>query len=268
MAHGFSATRSMTADRYAESFTKGGLAVLLYDHLGFGASGGQPRREINTWLQTRGYLDAVSFAATLPGIDPGRIGLWGDSLSGGVALVAAALDARVAAIDVQVPALGGKPPPPDPDGTGFAALKDAILSGNVRPGLDEVEGLMPVVSDDQARRPVCAEAHDGVPVVLRIRGRPERAGNEITRARLRAAGPGSRGFARRTCCPALFVVSPQDEMPASAPAVARKVWERLGGPREWQDIEGGHFGLLYWPSELFDQAASAQVRFLRHHLMG
>jgi hypothetical protein len=38
MAHGFSATRHMTADKYAEVFHAAGLAVLLYDHRGFGDS--------------------------------------------------------------------------------------------------------------------------------------------------------------------------------------------------------------------------------------
>jgi len=52
MAHGFSATRSMTIDKYAEAFCANGFAVLLYDHRGFGASGGEPRLEVNPWTQT------------------------------------------------------------------------------------------------------------------------------------------------------------------------------------------------------------------------
>lgn len=49
MAHGYSATRRrMTADNYAEVFQASGLAVLLYDHYGFGDSQGEPRLQINT----------------------------------------------------------------------------------------------------------------------------------------------------------------------------------------------------------------------------
>ena len=55
MAHGFSATITMTADRYADVFQQSGLAVLLYDHRNFGASDGEPRHAINPWLQARGY---------------------------------------------------------------------------------------------------------------------------------------------------------------------------------------------------------------------
>jgi alpha-beta hydrolase superfamily lysophospholipase len=47
MAHGFSATITMGADRYAEVFADAGLAVLLYDHRRFGSSDGLPRRAIN-----------------------------------------------------------------------------------------------------------------------------------------------------------------------------------------------------------------------------
>ena len=43
------------ADEYAEVFRGEGMAVLLYDHHGFGASGGQPQRQINAWLHASRY---------------------------------------------------------------------------------------------------------------------------------------------------------------------------------------------------------------------
>lgn len=58
MAHGFSATIPMVMDRYAESFRDRGLAVLAFDHRGHGSSDGEPRGEINPWVQAQGYLDA------------------------------------------------------------------------------------------------------------------------------------------------------------------------------------------------------------------
>ena len=36
MTHGFSATRAMALDRFAEVFAEGGLTVLVYDHRGLG----------------------------------------------------------------------------------------------------------------------------------------------------------------------------------------------------------------------------------------
>ena len=80
MAHGFSATERTVTDRYAEVFAGASTAVLSYDHRGFGASGGNPRRRGDPWMQARGYRDAISFATTLDDIDPSRVAAWGDSL--------------------------------------------------------------------------------------------------------------------------------------------------------------------------------------------
>ena len=143
----------MTADKYAEVICTAGLAVLLYDHRGFGSSSGEPRNQLNNWSQARGYRDAISYGAILEGIDPGRIALWGDSLSGGVAFSVAGIDGRVAALVVQVPAFGAQPPPPDADGALYSALRETILSGVIEPSIEDVQGPMPVVSDDQVRRP-------------------------------------------------------------------------------------------------------------------
>jgi dipeptidyl aminopeptidase/acylaminoacyl peptidase len=88
MAHGFSATiNGMTANRYAETFNKAGIAVLLYDHRNFGISDGEPRQEINMWVQARGYIDAINFVSTLPEINTEQIGIWGCSLSSGEILI-------------------------------------------------------------------------------------------------------------------------------------------------------------------------------------
>src|SRR5262245_66048890 len=79
MAHGTSATITMVADQYAAAFHEAGFNVLLYDHLGFGASGGEPRQQINPWVQGRGYRDAVNYLRELRRIE--RVALWGDSYS-------------------------------------------------------------------------------------------------------------------------------------------------------------------------------------------
>jgi alpha-beta hydrolase superfamily lysophospholipase len=53
LAYGTSATVSMGADKYAEAFSRAGLVVLLYEHRNFGRSEGEPRQEINPWIQCR-----------------------------------------------------------------------------------------------------------------------------------------------------------------------------------------------------------------------
>jgi hypothetical protein len=61
---------------------QGGLASIVYDNRNFGASDGEPRQEIDPWLQVRDYSDAITFAQTLEQTDPARIGVWGSSFSG------------------------------------------------------------------------------------------------------------------------------------------------------------------------------------------
>ena len=269
MAHGFSATKQMVADRYAESFSEAGLAVLLYDHRGFGASGGEPRQQINPWVQARGYRDAISFAATLDDVDPSRIAIWGDSYSSGASLVVAALNDRVTALVVQVPALGAEVPPDDPDGSLRESIEQTVRSGPVDPTADEIRGPMPVVWDDQDSRPSALKPETAFRWFTAYGTRPDTNWtNEVTVVRPNHPVQWYPGLcASDVSCPALFVVSPDDEMVRSSPAVARDAYERLVGPKEWVEIPGGHFGLLYYPSETFDRASSAQVRFLTETLL-
>ncbi len=108
MSHGLSAIRRMNLDAVARDLNAAGLAVLLYDHRGFGDSGGLPRQEADPWAQVRDMRDAISLAMTLPGVDPERVGIWGTSFSGGHVLTVAALDRRVKAVVAQVPFTHGE----------------------------------------------------------------------------------------------------------------------------------------------------------------
>ena len=105
MAHGFSAVKEMGLDDYAQTFCAAGLAVLVYDNRNLGASEGLPRQEIDPVAQRRDYSHAITFARCLPGIDPHRIGVWGTSYTGGLVIIAAALDRRIKCVVSQVPYL-------------------------------------------------------------------------------------------------------------------------------------------------------------------
>lgn len=66
--------------------------------------------------------------------------------------------------------------------------------------------------------------------------------------------------------PTLMMVAPDDEMRHANYDVARDTYDLLPSPKQWYDIGGGHFGLLYHPSPLFDEAASVQTAFLERWL--
>lgn len=107
MTHGLSALIDLGLAGYAEAFAAVGFACLAYDHRNWGRSGGWPRHESDPWAQVADMRDAVSFARTLPGVDPERIGLWGTSYSGGHVLTVAAVDPRVRCVVSQVPFVYG-----------------------------------------------------------------------------------------------------------------------------------------------------------------
>src|SRR5215211_3699370 len=107
MAHGFSAVKEMYLDAFAEVFAQAGMAALVFDNRNFGASDGEPRQEIDPWVQVRDYRHAITYARTRDEVDGARIGIWGSSYSGGHVLVVAAIDRRVKCVVSQVPAISG-----------------------------------------------------------------------------------------------------------------------------------------------------------------
>ncbi len=108
LSHGFSALMDMGLGRYAEAFAHAGFVCLAYDHRGYGNSEGWPRLESNPWLQVEDMRAAISFARTLPGVDPERLGLWGVSYAGGHVITVTALDRRVRCAVAQVPLVTGQ----------------------------------------------------------------------------------------------------------------------------------------------------------------
>ena len=107
MAHGFGAVKEMFLDRFAECFVAAGLAVLVFDHRGFGTSTGMPRQEADPVLQARDYRHAITWLCARPEVDAERIGIWGSSYSGGHVLQVAGVDKRVRCVVAQVPMVSG-----------------------------------------------------------------------------------------------------------------------------------------------------------------
>ncbi len=271
MAHGFSATiTGMVADRYAEVLHAAGLNVLLFDHRGLGLSGGAPRQLINRWIQARGYRDAIDFVTAQPEVDPSRVAIWGDSHSGATALAVAAFDRRVRALVVQVPACGSQPPSTDPGGAGFQALHNTFLEADVESDPKETTGPMAVVSADQIRSPSLLTPITAFRWFIDYGGRPGTGWeNQATVVVAAAPVPYHAGL----CAPhlhgaSLWVIAPDDEMPGAEPLIARMAFDAAPEPKEMLEIEGGHFGLLYHPSPLFDRVSAAQSEFLVRHLGG
>lgn len=268
MAHGTTATIPMVADRYAEVFARAGVAALIYDHRNFGFSEGEPRQQINPWVQSRGYRDAITFASSLDLVDSDRIGLWGDSYSGGQVYLVAACDRRVKAVVAQCPVFGTVIPAESPSPRLFTTIRDTFESGDVAGGAEDTTGPLPVVSPDQVGTPSLLAPIQAFRWFIEYGGRPGSGWlNTVTRVIPSQTPPYSPFLcAPHVSVPSLMLVAPGDEMVHANPNVSRRAFDLLGGEREWHEIDGGHFGLLYHPSDLFDEASGVQADFLLRRL--
>lgn len=264
MAHGFSATISMVADNYATEFCKSGFAVLLYDHLNFGISDGVPRQEINKWLQARGYMDAINYLSSLSYVDKNNIALWGDSMSGAEVLLVGAVDNRIKAIIAQIPACGDSPPPFDEDGSLCKSMINYFLHGDVRGRPETTIGPIPVVSCDQKGTPSLLQPLTSFRWFIEYGGRYNtRWENTATYVNPNADSIFHPGLCARDIKPAvLMMIATDDEMEGANSNISRQVYDAIPSPKQLIEMEGGHFGLLYYPGKLFDKASEAQCRFL------
>jgi pimeloyl-ACP methyl ester carboxylesterase len=268
MTHGTTATITMAVDRYAEAIFAAGFDVLLYDHKNFGLSGGEPRQEINPWIQTRGYRDAVTFLREKH--PDNQIALWGDSFSAGLALVAGALIENIAAIVAQIPVCGVAFPQGLTEDGALTAMKEIFANGDVSGAPEQTMGPMPVVSSDQLNTPSLLTPIQAFRWFIEHGGR-HGSGWENWATRVIPETPVACNpyvTAPHLTMPVQMMVGRNDEMVHCNLEVQRAVFERIVGEKEFVEIEGGHFGLLWHHSPQFDEAVTRQIAFLTRVLRG
>jgi pimeloyl-ACP methyl ester carboxylesterase len=107
MGHGITLTRRDGIPAFARRFAATGYSVVAFDYRHWGDSDGHPRGWLSLGRQQRDWRAAVAFARQLDGVDPGRVGLWGFSLSAGMALKTAAVDPGIAAVIAVCPMTDG-----------------------------------------------------------------------------------------------------------------------------------------------------------------
>lgn len=103
MGHGFAGTRDVALPWIAERFASAGIGAFVFDYRHFGASGGAPRQLVDPWRQLEDWAAALAFVRTRAEVDATRVALWGTSMGGGHALIAAARDGRVRGVVAQAP---------------------------------------------------------------------------------------------------------------------------------------------------------------------
>jgi pimeloyl-ACP methyl ester carboxylesterase len=100
MMHGFGANKNGGPQWICQKFAEWGYVALRFDYRGCGESEGERGRIIPS-EEVADAVNAVSYMAARADVEPSAIALCGSSLGGGVAVQAAAIDARVAAVIVE-----------------------------------------------------------------------------------------------------------------------------------------------------------------------
>lgn len=266
MAHGFGAVKEMFLDRFAERFAGAGLAVLVFDHRGFGDSGGELRQEADPEQQARDYRHVVTWLRTQLQVARERIGLWGTSYSGGQVLQVAAQDRRIRCVVAQVPIISGseqlrRRTPPDQLQAvheGFADERDRLAAGQAptwRALIPEANGPSPVYHSREA-------------VAFYGQG-PELTptwSNRVTLSSVAMSAefePGAH-IQRISPTPLLMVVATHDTITPTDLALA--AYERALQPKQLVLLSGDHFTPY---QREFEKACSAALAwFLRHLAAG
>jgi hypothetical protein len=266
MAHGFSATKEMYLDAFAERFAAAGLASLVFDNRCLGASDGEPRQEIDPVAQVRDYRHAITFASTLSDVDEARIGVWGSSYSGGHVLVVAAIDRRVRAVVSQAPLVSGwrnilRLVRADVLAQ-FRSMFDADRAARYA-GQDPV--MVPVVTDDPLGVAVLPTADSFEWFTETGRSRAPSWRNDVT---LRSAEmlseyePGTF-IERISPTPLLMVIGARDHLTVADEALA--AYSRALEPKKLVLLDGGHFGAYV---DEFEVASGAAADWFAQHLLG
>jgi hypothetical protein len=242
MAHGFSAVKEMYLDKFAEAFAAAGLAALVFDNRNFGASGGEPRQEIDPWHQVSDYRDAITFAETLPETDAARIGIWGSSYSGGHVLVVGAIDRRVKCVVGQVPLISGHRNARRLIRADFWAGLNGMFEDDRRNRYaGKPPAMIPVVAENPAAPSALPTADSWAWFTETGKTRAPSWRNEVT---LRSVEmfteyePGAYvGYISPT--PLLLVVAQGDHLTVADEALA--AYERALEPKKLEILAGGHF---------------------------
>jgi hypothetical protein len=107
LGHGYNMTKEglRNEGRY---LSEAGYNVMIIDYRTFGMSGGEPRGQMFPRRQVEDLRNAITYFSRRPEVDADRVGLYGVSYAGGLALQTAAFDQRVKVCAVQSPIVNGR----------------------------------------------------------------------------------------------------------------------------------------------------------------
>jgi uncharacterized protein len=264
MAHGLGGTRASGLVPFAEHFAAAGFAVLCFDYRGFGESEGSPRQYVSVSLQLEDWHSAITYARQQPGVDAGRIALWGSSFSGGVVIAAAVRDGKIAAVSSQGGMLDGfasflnlvKQAGP----VHVAKLTALAVQDALRARLGHPRITVPVVGVPGSLAALTTP--DSLPGYTAIT--PPNWNNQITldwMLTLPLFRPNI--LAKKLQCPTLFCIAERDVV--VPPSAVEDAARRAGPKATVVRYARGHFDIYVGPG--FEDSVRDQTAFFKKHLL-
>ncbi|MGK5553641.1 alpha/beta hydrolase [Actinomadura kijaniata] len=149
----WTSVKELMADRYAERLADRGYAALSFDFTGFGESGGEPRDVEDPARKVRDIHHAVTFLASHPSVDAGRLGALGICAAAMYMADNAAHDPRVGSLALVAPWLHDAAVCEDAYGGADAVAQRITLARKARARFEETGEVeyVPVVSATDAR---------------------------------------------------------------------------------------------------------------------
>jgi pimeloyl-ACP methyl ester carboxylesterase len=205
-------------------------------------------------------LLAIEWLRARPEIDAERIGVWGSSYSGGLAIIVGALDRRVRAVVANVPFVGRPQKVASRDPDAMARLAETVKSATVE--RSSLLGPLAVVTENGATVPGLMPEPEAAEWFLKEGRRAEaRWTNEVWLVN----GTKNLAFDPATALPhldspALFVVAADDRQ---APAADARAAQALAGDNSELVIIDGHHFTPYAGAALQKSASAARDFFKR-----
>ena len=251
MAHGLSGTRRDGLGPFAERFAAAGFAALVFDHRGFGDSGGEPDR-FDPAMQLEDWRAAIAFARSLPEIDPARVATFGSSMGGGNALAAAAADPAVAAAISQVPFLDIVRQAHRSSPRVTVRMLAAAVRGKHLPAVGQPDepALINAPGGEEGWRHVVETGEDS------------RWRNRVSSRWLLGRPYRPARHAAKLHCPWLACVGEADRVAKPGPAIAAARRAPKGELRTYPGVD--HFDIYDGPKH--EALVADQLDFLRRHL--
>ncbi|MBY4108216.1 alpha/beta fold hydrolase [Rhodococcus fascians] len=227
----------------APFFTEVGLAVLFYDHRGFGYSDGEPRQQIDPWQFGRDMREVITILGDRDDVDENRIAPWGISLGGLVSLFVAGTDLRVAAVVASVPPISGWAARQLFPAEALAGLDEAIAADRRA----QLAGAAPSMLQTTGRRspdgpPVMFTDEEGIEFTAHYLKLPSFR-NELTLSSLDRLFEMEVGvYAERIAAPLFMILATDDTV---APVEdAREMFARVRSEKKLAEYPGQHYGIL------------------------